>query len=257
MKTSGFIVVVPAFNEARTVRDLARRALQYADHVVVVDDGSTDGTAGRLAGLRVPVIRHPRNLGKAAALRAGIRWGLCRGSAIITMDADGQHRPEDIPALREAFDREPGAIVIGARVRNASAIPLSRKVAHATARFWISLAARVAIGDSQSGFRLYPGSVLEALEGRCNWTNGFALESELLIEAGRLGIPIREVPIEALYHRRFRRSHYRQFRDTWTITRMVTRKILRPRSPHSAVDFVADGLFEDDSASRIEPRSYV
>ncbi len=224
--TRGLVVVIPAFNEARTIRDIVRRALPHADEVVVVDDGSTDGTAGRLTGLPVSVIRSSRNRGKAAALREGIRWAMSRGSAIVTLDADGQHRPEDIPLLEAIHTCEPTAIVIGARILEVASIPRLRRIAHGAARFWISLASGCRIRDSQSGFRLYPARALKSLESRCDWTCGFALESELLIEAGKAGIPIREVPIAALYGDRLRRSHFRHIRDTWAIIRMVARKIL-------------------------------
>ena len=98
-------IVIPAFNEARTIRDIARRSLQQCDTVIVVDDGSTDGTGDAIKGLPVILLRHEGNRGKAAALWTGFASALAGGTdVVITLDGDGQHRPEDIPLLIARFD---------------------------------------------------------------------------------------------------------------------------------------------------------
>lgn len=221
------IAIIPAYNEAGTIRSVASRTLRYVDCVVVVDDGSTDLTAAALRELPVTVLRHPRNLGKAAAIRRGMQYAVAQGSgAIITLDGDGQHDPADIPTLLAMHRRDPHAIVIAARRRHRHNIPRLRALAQRIADGWISLAAGCAVEDSQSGFRLYPVSAWTAAGWPCDPASGFVFESEILIEAGRSGIPIRSVPVSAIYGRHLRQSHFQSGRDIAAITRMVAGKLL-------------------------------
>lgn len=225
-----YAVVIPAYNEAETIHDVAARALIYVPQVIVIDDGSSDGTANALRDLPVTLLRHGRNLGKAAALWRGMQQAIGFGVAgVITLDGDGQHEPESIPALIALHRRFPDAIIIGSRLHDAHVIPMARYLANRVANFWLSWASGQPIADSQSGFRLYPATALSSLALVCDRTNGFVFESELLIEAGRQGIPIRSVPVSAVYGRHLRRSHFRQVRDIARITRMVARKLLARR----------------------------
>lgn len=221
-----YVAVIPAFNEAGTIRAVTAHVLKHLDRVVVVDDGSTDRTVDCLGEVPVTILRHSRNLGKAAALWRGMQHAMAQGAvAVITVDGDGQHDPADIPALLDLHRRHPSAIIIGARLHMRRAIPRLRYVANRVANFWISWAAGCRIQDSQSGFRLYPMAVLNAVAPQCDATSGFAFESELLIEAGRQGVPIRTVPVSAIYGRHLRHSHFRQVGDVVRITRMVSRKL--------------------------------
>ena len=143
-------VVIPAYNESATIRDVTRRALLQCENVIVVDDGSTDNTADCLADLNVRLIRHKTNLRKAAALWNGMRAAIDAGAhAVITLDGDGQHRPEDIPALVRAAEKHPGSIIIGSRLHQGEEIPTARLRANRVANFWISWAAGYPIRDSQ------------------------------------------------------------------------------------------------------------
>ena len=228
--TSEFAAVIPAYNEAVTIYDVARRTLKHVRRVIVVDDGSQDDTSAALRDLPVTVLRHPHNMGKAAALWRGMQYAVGHEvMAIITLDGDGQHEPEDIPALIAMHRKDPLAIVIGSRLHDACDIPMARYIANRVANFWISWAARQRIVDSQSGFRVYPTSVLSAVGSLCDPTAGFVFESEVLIEAGRKGIRIRSVPVSTVYGRHLRRSHFRQVRDIIRITRMVGGKLLDRR----------------------------
>jgi UDP:flavonoid glycosyltransferase YjiC (YdhE family) len=150
-------------------------------------------------------------------------------TAVITLDGDGQHEPSDIPALIDIHRCDPSAIVIGARLHAGRTIPWQRYLANVIANFWISWAAGFRIHDSQSGFRLYPMTVLQAVGPQCDATSRFAFESELLIEAGRIGVPIRMVPVSVIYGRHLRHSHFRKVRDVGRITRMVTAKLVAKR----------------------------
>jgi glycosyltransferase involved in cell wall biosynthesis len=230
-------IVIPAYNEAATLRDVAVRALAQAAHVIVIDDGSTDGTADRVAGLPVQLIRHVHNGGKAASLWDGFAAALRGGvDCVVTLDADGQHRPEDVPRLSAAAHLHPHRVIVGARLRNRAQAPRVRRVGNAFADFWLSWAAGHRIVDSQSGLRAYPAALLREIVARGRLRHderaSFTLESEMLIEAARLGYETVAVPIAALYFDG-RASHFRNVRDTLRITRMVARRLLlagmRPR----------------------------
>jgi glycosyltransferase involved in cell wall biosynthesis len=220
-------VVIPAYNEAATIRDVAQRALRQAGLVIVVDDGSSDGTSAALAGLDVVLLRHERNLGKAASLRRGADEALRRGArAIVTLDGDGQHFPEDIALLVRAWRETPEHIVIGSRLHRRSHIPRARYWANRVANFWIGLAAGYAIADSQSGFRIYPARVLREARVRCDRAHSFVFESEILIEAARQGVRARCVPVHVVYNGRARASHFRPVLDIARIVRMVAWRLI-------------------------------
>jgi glycosyltransferase involved in cell wall biosynthesis len=225
----GTVLVIPAYNEARAIGDVLTRCLPITRRIIVVDDGSSDGTWSVIAGHPVVALRHSTNRGKAAALRTGINQALEAGAdRVITLDADGQHRPEDLTRLIAAAARAPGAIVTGSRRADGYRAPRARYWANRVADFWISWAAGQPIEDTQSGFRLYPATVLWQLLGRVGRSRGFAFESEILIEAGRAGVAILAVPIPALYGgTTLRASHFRPLRDIPKIVVMVGWKLLR------------------------------
>ncbi len=221
-----FAVVIPAYNEAATIRNLAERALFYCKEVIVVDDGSRDDTANALEGLPVQLLRNAENQGKAAALWRGAQAALANGvDAVITLDGDGQHAPEDIPRLIAAFERQPDCIIIGARQSNRANTPTLRYVANKLANFWISWACGQRLADSQSGFRLYPAGLFRRVTIRHGKKRGFVFESELLIEAARAGYRCLAVAIPAVFTPGMRPSHYRQV-DSLYIILMLTRKLL-------------------------------
>jgi glycosyltransferase involved in cell wall biosynthesis len=221
-------VVIPAYQEAATVANVARRALAQLPWVIVVDDGSRDGTSEQLVNLPVTVLRNASNCGKAAALWLGMQHALARGAtAVITLDGDGQHRPEDIPALLQGHASQPERIVIGARLQGRASAPRARGAANRFADFWISWASGYRIPDSQCGFRLYPAGVLRATAVAHDPAHGFVFESEILIDAAWRGIESVAVPVPALYPPTARRSHFRTVVDVLRITRMVAGRLLR------------------------------
>lgn len=226
-QTAPVALVVPAYNEAATISDVIARALAETPLVIVVDDGSGDGTADLVAGLPVRLIRHDRNAGKGASLVTGFRAALEAGAdVIVTLDGDGQHRPEDLPRLLAAARAEPDAIIVGSRLADRAAIPPSRYRANRIANFWISWACGYAVADSQSGYRVYPRRLVEAVIDRRRQP-GFAYESGLLIDAARLGIRSRPVAIPALYAGTVRRaSHFRPWSDITRIVLLVAGHLL-------------------------------
>jgi hypothetical protein len=146
-------------------------------------------------------------------------------NGIVTLDGDGQHLPEDIPRLLRCFRQAPGTIVIGARLHEKAKIPRYRYNANRFANFWIAWAAGYPITDSQSGFRIYPATLLDRVKVAHHRASGFVFESEILIEAGRRGVISRAIAISAIYLPQARASHFRPITDTARIVRMVAWKL--------------------------------
>jgi hypothetical protein len=144
------------------------------------------------------------------------------------LDGDGQHRPEDLPRLLESSRQWPGHIIVGSRRTSGHAAPRARFIANRVADFWISWAASHPIDDSQCGFRVYPAALVQRLAACPPKATGFAFESEILIEAARLGCFTVAVDIPTVYGAALRRgSHFRPVADITRIVLMVARRLLR------------------------------
>ncbi len=220
-------IVIPAYNEAHTIRAIAERSLRQCAQVIVVDDGSTDGTAAALEGLDVHVLRHARNEGKAASLWDGFQHALASDSdAVVTLDGDGQHQPEDVRRMLLAANEHPHRVIVAARLKGREFYPAARRRANRFADFWISWAAGHPIADSQSGQRLYPAALLRQLHARHDAGAAFTFESEALIEAARLGYTTVAITVTALYDPAGRPSHFRPVRDIARIVAMVAGRLL-------------------------------
>jgi len=188
------IALVPAFNERRAIVPVvALTAAQMP--VVVVDDGSTDGTGQAAAEAGAHILRHPTNHGKGAALRTGFQWALDNDvRAVITLDADGQHNPTDIPAFVQAHEQTGAHLVIGRRDHRR--MPFPRTFTNPFGSWLLSLAVGEPIYDNQSGFRLYHRKLLEAIDQA---TVGFEFEVEVIGTALRNDFIFAWVDIETIY----------------------------------------------------------
>jgi glycosyltransferase involved in cell wall biosynthesis len=189
--------VIAAYNARQTIAEVVRGVRRHLDVVIVADDGCTDGTgkAAREAGAEV--IRLGENRGKGHALRVLFAEARRRGfSAVIALDADGQHDANDIPAFLRAHGAEPDAVITGSRLGDADGIPRYRRNSMFVARFFISLAANQFIEDTQCGFRLYPLAVVESL---ALVTERYVTETEILMKAGDSGRAVRSLSVKALY----------------------------------------------------------
>lgn len=223
-------VVIPALNEALRIREVVSGALAQCALVIVVDDGSDDGTAQRIADLPAVLLRHPQRRGKGASLRDGFAEALRRGAAaVVTMDGDGQHAAEDIPRLIDSGNRHPGHIVIGARLRKRAAQPTYRRLANDFGDWGVAWGTGYQVADSQSGQRLYPAEVvaMEQVPGE-----DFVFEAQILMSAAqRLGTRCVSVPIESRYNadgeQAYRASHFKPLRDFSRITSHIVLHCLR------------------------------
>lgn len=224
-------VVIPALNEALRIREVVEGALAQCAQVIVIDDGSDDGTGERIADLPVTVLRHARRQGKGASLRDGFAEALRRGClAVISMDGDGQHSADDIPRLIDSGNRHPGHIVIGARLRKRASQPTYRRLANHFGDWGVAWGTGYQIADSQSGQRLYPAEVigLRDVPGE-----DFVFEAQILMSAAQqLGTRCVSVPIESRYagedsDQQFRASHFKPLRDFSRITSHIVLQCLR------------------------------
>ena len=219
------IVLVPTYNNAGTLRDVLTRILALDYPVLVVDDGSTDETAAILESLtqesasRLLVIRHVRNRGKGAALKTGFREALRLGYRYaVTIDADGQHFPEDIPLLVDAAGD--GTVVVGSRpVQGADG---GSSFANRFSNFWFRLYTGCALPDTQTGFRLYP---LRQLPSLSLMSARYEAELSLLVFGAWKGLTLKPVSIRVAYPED-RVSHFRPTLDFVRITALNTGLLL-------------------------------
>lgn len=191
------MAVIPAYNEAAEVGNVVRAVRAHHLSVVVVDDGSTDGTAAVAEAAGAAVLRNGRNLGKGAALQAGFRWVLEEGAAaILTLDADGQHDPAEIPKFLEAYARDDHDLIIGAR--DFDDMPWTRYTMNVLGRWTMSRVMGQPIPDNQSGYRLLSprlaASCLQSEEG------GYEFEVDMIVRCIEHGYMLGWVPIRTIYN---------------------------------------------------------
>jgi len=225
---NGVWIAIPAYNEEGTIRELSHAALALCPRVMVIDDGSTDSTAGQVRDLPIALIRHPVNLGKGASLMSAFRHALASDAGcVITLDGDGQHDPKDLPRLLSAWRDQQDRVVIGSRLHDRSQFPRARYRANRFACFWISWAAGHPIADSQSGLRVYPSEVMRIAASGLVRSGRFTFESEILIEAADHGHLTLARAIPGRYPSNARRSHFRPVVDIASIVVMVGLRLLK------------------------------
>jgi glycosyltransferase involved in cell wall biosynthesis len=205
-------VLIPAFNEALYIADVVERARQHVVEVVVIDDGSSDGTADIARTAGATCLQLSANCGKASALRTGIDYARKRNfTHVITLDGDGQHLPEDIPVMLRVAEETGADLIIGARSFDRTRMPRSRYFSNVIGSRLASALVGCEIRDSQSGFRLFRLDKLDEgkLRSRC-----YELEMEILIKMARSGCTIAHAPIRMVYDEGQARSKMKPVRDT-------------------------------------------
>jgi glycosyltransferase involved in cell wall biosynthesis len=202
------VALIPAYNESRFIGSIVISARRYVDVVVVVDDGSRDGTAEIAHQAGAVVICQPQNGGKAAAINSGLRYLRdVAPTAVVMLDGDGQHCADDIPAVLAPVLAGAADIVVGSRFLDiVSDIPAYRQVGQHGLTLATNLASGVRVSDSQSGFRALSTRAVELL---CFTQSGFSIESEMQFQAREHGLRVAEAPIKVIYAERAKRNPWR------------------------------------------------
>ena len=227
MERKTVCVIIPAYNAESSVGDVIEGTKKYLPRVIVVNDGSTDRTEDVARRRAAEIVSLPSNRGKGFALRQGFGRALSNGcKAILTLDADGQHDPADIPHFLNAHEKDTEAILIGTRMAQADRFPTQRYYSNRTAAYFISKALGQYLEDTQCGFRLYPAETLRSIPLT---TSHFQTETEVLLRAVGRGIRLGSVPVKNIYHWNGNapRSNFRPVIDTFYICMVVLQGYLR------------------------------
>ena len=220
------VALIPAYNADRFVGDVVRRARAHLP-VIVVNDGSTDRTLAEAAAAGATVVDQQPNQGKGVALKRGFRTLLDQGvAAVITLDADGQHDPAEIPRFVERFRASGADLVIGER--DFSKMPLVRRVSNTIGRLAFSWAMRRRIRDNQSGYRLLSRRLMEAV--LASEERGYEFEMDMIVICVKRGWPIAGVPIRTIYGEE--KSHIKPLQHVVHFFRMVrqARRAMKSRA---------------------------
>lgn len=228
-------VIIPTYNNAKTLKRVVDGVLQHIVHVYVVNDGSTDATANILTQYNdVVIINQPKNQGKGKALQAGFRQALADGfDYAITIDSDGQHYPDDIPVFLEELSKhsEP-VLLIGNRDMEQAGIPGKSSFGNRFSNFWFWFETGIRLEDTQSGYRMYP---LKHLPKKL-YTNKFEFEIEIIVRTAWNDVLVKNIPVKVLYDPAERVSHFRPFQDFTrisilnTVLVLITLLYIKPRN---------------------------
>jgi glycosyltransferase involved in cell wall biosynthesis len=222
------LALVPALDCSAVIVDVVRGVRAHVTDVLVVDDGSGDGTEALARSAGAEVLRHPQRRGKGCALQSGLAWAAARSyTHVFTVDGDGQHVAEEMPVLLEASGHNPTAIVLGERSREGHDISPMKLFGNRFANRWVEIASGRWFEDTQSGFRIYPVAATIALGGHASH---YGYETEVLIRALRDGVPVVCRTVKVYYPpAELRVSYYRPWLDTIRIIFIVVGLILRLR----------------------------
>lgn len=225
-KQNAVCVVIPTYNNNRTVADVVRNAMEYCEDIIVVNDGSTDNTFVETNGLtsiqnEITVITHPVNMGKGKALTSGFQAAMERGFRYaITMDADGQHYASDLPAFAEALATHPDTLIVGSRQFGLPNMPQKSSFANKFSNFWFTVQTGKKLPDTQTGYRLYPLNKMGKMK---LLSSRYEAELALLVRSAWRGIDIMPIPINVYYPPKEERvSHFRPGMDFFRISVLNT-----------------------------------
>jgi len=218
-------VIIPTYNNAKTLKRVIDGVLNYTNHIFIVNDGSTDETVDILENYKqLYILNVPQNKGKGNALQKGFKKALSLNyNYAITIDSDGQHYPSDIPVFLEELNvaTEP-ILLIGSRNMTHESVPKKSSFGNRFSNFWFQFETGIKLSDTQSGYRLYP---LKQLPKRF-FTKKFEFEIEVIVRTAWKNILVKNVPIQVLYDPNERVSHFRPFRDFTRISMLNTVLVL-------------------------------
>lgn len=223
-------VLIPVYNHPETIREVVTKTLKFHPAVIVVDDGSNIGMTDILSGLDITIVRHASNMGKGAAIMTGASKARDMGyTHIITIDADGQHDPGDLPKLISSIKNDPHAIIVGKRDFEKTEVPGASVFGRSFSNFWLRVQTGRTVGDTQSGFRAYPIAVLNELKLHEKY---YSIEVEVLVKAIWAGINVKEVDVNVYYPKGDQRiTHFNGFKDNLRISLLNTKLTMRSVLP--------------------------
>jgi len=228
-------VIIPTYNNAKTLKRVIDAVLNYTNHIFIVNDGSTDETADILENYKqLYILNVPVNKGKGNALQLGFKKALSLNyDYTLTIDSDGQHYPSDIPVfLEELNGTNEQILLIGSRNMTHESVPKKSSFGNRFSNFWFQFETGIKLTDTQSGYRLYP---LKHLPKRF-FTKKFEFEIEVIVRTAWKNILVKNVPIQVLYDPKERVSHFRPFRDFTrisilnTVLVLITLLYIKPRN---------------------------
>ncbi|MDQ1160385.1 glycosyltransferase involved in cell wall biosynthesis [Chryseobacterium sp. SORGH_AS 447] len=254
-------VLIPTYNNEKTLKRVIDGVLEYTQEVIVVNDGSTDSTAEILAFYpQLQVIHLPENKGKGNGLKTGFRKAKKLGyHYAITIDSDGQHYPDDIPVFVEAllYEKE-DVLLIGNRNMAQDGIPKKSSFGNRFSNFWFWFETGIKLEDTQSGYRLYP---LHKIPKKY-FTPKFEFEIEIIVRTAWRHVPVKNVPVKVLYDPAERVSHFRPFKDftrisilntilvTITLLYIIPRNFINNFRKKSIRRFIKEDVLESDGTNR-------
>lgn len=254
-------VLIPTYNNEKTLKRVIDGVLEYTQEVIVVNDGSTDSTAEILASYpQLQVIHLPENKGKGNGLKTGFRKAKKLGyHYAITIDSDGQHYPDDIPVFVEAllYEKE-DVLLIGNRNMAQDGIPKKSSFGNRFSNFWFWFETGIKLEDTQSGYRLYP---LHKIPKKY-FTPKFEFEIEIIVRTAWRHVPVKNVPVKVLYDPAERVSHFRPFKDftrisilntilvTITLLYIIPRNFINNFRKKSIRRFIKEDVLESDGTNR-------
>ncbi len=254
-------VVIPTYNNEKTLKRVIDGVLEYTGNIIAVNDGSTDSTPQILKNYpQIDVISLPENKGKGNALKTGFRKAIDSGySYAVTIDSDGQHYPDDFPVFTEAlmYEKEE-VLLIGNRNMSQDGIPKKSSFGNRFSNFLFWFETGIRLEDTQSGYRLYP---LHKIPKKY-FTPKFEFEIEIIVRTAWRRVPVRNVPIRVLYDPAERVSHFRPFRDftrisilntilvAITLVYIIPRNFIHNFRKKSFKRFLQEDVLESDGSNR-------
>lgn len=256
-------VLVPTYNNHKTLRRVLDGVLDYTENIIVINDGSTDSTLEILESYsKILTINLPENKGKGNALKTGFRKAKESGfDFAITIDSDGQHYPNDIPVFVDALLAEKqDVLLIGNRNMSQDGIPKKSSFGNRFSNFWFWFETGIKLEDTQSGYRLYP---LHKIPKKY-YTPKFEFEIEIIVRTAWRHIPVKNVPVKVLYDPAERVSHFRPFKDftrisilntilvVITLVYIIPRNFINNFKKKSFKKFIQEDVLESEGSNRIK-----
>jgi len=254
-------VLIPTYNNEKTLEKVIRDTLEFTDKIIVVNDGATDRTPKILESFKdtITVVTHPVNMGKGMALRNGFKKAVeLDYHYAITIDSDGQHFPSDLENFLNKITEHPGSLIIGARNMNSENVPGGSSFGNKFSNFWFKVETGIKLPDTQSGYRLYPVKKLQKIKFL---STRFEFEIEVIVKAAWRGIPVISMPVKIFYAKGPERiSHFRPGKDFTRISILNTflviiafswyrpLRLLRGLSPTNLRAFIKKHFFNKDES---------